>query len=425
MRMAAPIIVVVVVLASMLTACGASGLKPAPPTQTPIPVPTTQTPTVTATPVLSLQEVSARVCKSEGFPLAADYVEAPGTRHKIYMMDEHGNKHPWFANLSADLQATSIEELEAVLCLTDQRPRRSISSCGKYASTFNPLSPIELYRGYYWMSARLIAAKTGKTMVSDTIESNLGSCPDEYSTDDPNLIEGAYFGGGITWNMVWGLDNFGIQYTIINPSSTPTPTATPTPTPLPPLIPGPPTDNWQVELDDDFTGDWIFSWQPAPDETMENGLLTWHIQSPHYLYYSKVHEWSYPSHNAYVRLVVRHASGLASDEYGLLFRREAPGNELAFLISDNGTFRLHATNGSDPIGQYPTNNIRPGDWNTLEVIDYEGEVFLYINGVQVASVYVDEPYFGDVGIAVQVGEDGVTSYDSIFQFDHLEQRVPE
>jgi hypothetical protein len=206
-----------------------------------------------------------------------------------------------------------------------------------------------------------------------------------------------------------------------NPTATPVPKPTLTATPLPTLRPAPVTTGWEVEFNEDFSPV-LYDWNETPGVSLQNGILRWRVKSGEPVFRIVVPLSSSFNNDVQARLVVRHPLGLPSDAYGLVFRSQDEYTQLAFLIRDDGSFDLLSSGVS--IIHQASAAIRPGDWNTLEVIDDGPRIYLSINGSAVADIDLKDPAWGQVGLAVKVGEDGVTSYDSTFEFDEFEVREP-
>jgi hypothetical protein len=406
-----PIVVLLlslVLLLSSLTACENR------PTETAVPstaVPSTLTPT----PELSLPESAARVCEQKAVPQAAAYVNSPGAEHKIYVIGVDGLPHYWNQDLPGNLKAGSVNELEAVLCLEESNFIQD--SCGMYGDKTTNKSK-ELLRDYYVMSMKLVAAKTGEIIASVGFASDNSVCPASIQSNDPRLTTGIH-GDPITWDLVWNSYESIIHQAVANPTRIP---PTPAATPLPPGLPGPSVVNWTVAVKDDFSDAANFlGWKLGPRELIANGALTWHFHTTQLIYQSQAHSWTNLSYDVYTRLVVRHTSGSAADAYGLAFLMNNDG-QMAFLIQDDGNFRLQYTEYEYSLGASPA--IRPGEWNTLEVIVFQGQVYLYINGTQVTQFQAKDYAYGQVGLAVIVEENPDATASSTFEFDEFEVRYP-
>lgn len=370
-------------------------------------------PTITPTRELSLSEVAARVCKHEAVPQAAAYVNGPGIEHKIYVIGADGLSHSWNQDLPQNLKAGSVEDLEAVLCIVDQRTVES-DYCGTYTDDVLNTST-EVHLGFYAMDLELVAAKTGEVIASEKIFSDLAVCPDLIQSNDYHLTNGVYYGEEIDWDNVWNNYYQDIHLAVANATSIP-----PTPTPIP-LPPGPSVVDWVVEVKDDFSNPDLWG-ALDPGETISNGVLTWQIKPRQLVYQSRAHDWTTLLHeDTYAHLIVRHTDGSATDAYGLAFRMNREG-QLAFLIQDDGTFRIQTEEYYDFFWQ-TSPAIKPGEWNTLEVIDFQGMLHFYINGTQVYQINEGTGY-GQVGLAVIVEENSDSSARSTFEFDEFEVRYP-
>lgn len=397
-----------ILLLSSLTACENS------PTQ---PVATEITIPATATPDLSLPAVGARVCRLNAVPQAAEYVSSSGAEHKIYVIGVDDLPDPWNEDLPQNLKARSVEDLEAVLCIENQMGVES-TSCGTYYDSVSG-ARLSVQLGFYSMDLKLVAAKTGKVIARKTIFSDLTTCPESIASNDPRLVNNVLYGDPITWETVWNNYYQDIRLAIVNATSIP---PTPTSTPLPP---GPSIVDWPVAVKEDFSDPTIFlGWELGPGETIADGVLTWHIQPTQLTYRSQAHDWTtFLEDDFYARLVVRHSSGSASDAYGLAFQMY-DGKQLAFLIQDDGNFRIQNAEYS----VYPlqaSSAILPGEWNTLEVIGFQGKVYLYINEKQVFQFQEDDPYAsGLIGLSVMVEENPDSTASSTFEFDEFEVRYP-
>jgi hypothetical protein len=264
----------------------------------------------------------------------------------------------------------------------------------------------------------VFTAQTGKLLQSVRVRGAEPNCPDTVSSSQ--LHEGVLYGPPVEFNEFWSV----IQGYVINatttPTMTPTPAATLTPT-LRAFYPDVLAGSWDGEVEEDFSADSF--WDLLPGQSLVDGVLRWEVQSKEALFAQQIPRWSSFNDNTYVRVVARYSGESESDAYGLLFHSQDENTYLAFLIRDDGTFDLR--NGAARlIDHQPSNAIHLGDWNELEALWLDKEIYLYINGAQVAYLELMDPYYGQAGLAIDLGEKGSFDYSSTFEYDELEIREP-
>ncbi len=188
--------------------------------------------------------------------------------------------------------------------------------------------------------------------------------------------------------------------------------------------------DWDViECDafDDDANDWSLGEydgsRAVGNRQLVDGKLVWDAEA-----LSDVIWWTIPDlievDDFYMTTEARQVNGVETAQYGVIFRRVDSDNYGLFKIEDSQYFKFsirHEGEWYTIIDWTKTSAIRPGEWNRLTVLG-EGDHFtFYINDQYVDETDESRLSRGQVGIALELLDEGDTA---LFEFDNFELRAP-
>ena len=154
----------------------------------------TALPTFTPTPP-SMAEVARQACQGTGDPGTATWNDAPDAIHEVFIVGPNGEEHPWNQLLGDNIRSSSVDTLEAVICIGDKVPDTAPPiECGEYLDETGVVAFQNLLRNRYFLKIRLVAAQTGQTLQETQITGDSLLCPQKITSGDPQLINGIYYG---------------------------------------------------------------------------------------------------------------------------------------------------------------------------------------------------------------------------------------
>jgi len=185
--------------------------------------------------------------------------------------------------------------------------------------------------------------------------------------------------------------------------------------------------SFQESFDDDQNG-WNTGPESPPDigsidRRIENGRYRWEVNDlqpiPWWAATDKVNALDF-----YLAATARQVSGPASGEYGLIFRKNANQDFLAYKISDDGRYALYLWQNStwQPLIDWSeTDAVLPGEDNRMEVVARNDTVYLVLNGEMIGQY---SPAGLDAGQPGFIASTKAPGGAGLWEFDDLEVRTP-